>query len=198
MRTKLGRARLGAFVLATAGWLVLSGCRQDMHDQPKYEPYEVSTFFGDGQASRLPVPGTVARGLLRADSHLYRGVGADGGFATTLPMELDRALVDRGRERYDIFCSPCHGRAGDGQGMIVQRGFKQPASFHEARLRDTPYGYFFDVMTNGFGEMSDYATQVPVTDRWAIAAYLKVLQSSHYTNIAELSAEERSQLEELE
>jgi mono/diheme cytochrome c family protein len=166
-----------------------------MHDQAKYEPYEASDFYADGEASRKPVAGTVARGWLREDPHLYRGVGADGGFATTLPMELSRDLLERGRERYDIYCSPCHGRTGDGLGMIVQRGFKQPTSFHEARLREMPYGYFFDVMTNGFGQMSSYATMVPVDDRWAIAAYLRVLQSSRYAPVGELAEEDRRQLE---
>ena len=178
--------------------LLLAGCRQDMHDQPKLEPYETSTFFADGQASRLPIPGTVARGWLRDDAHLYRGVGADGGFAQTLPMELTRELVERGRERFDIFCSPCHGRTGDGQGMIVRRGFKQPSSLHHERLREMPYGYFFDVITNGFGQMSSYAVQVPVADRWAIAAYIKALQGSRHTTVEALSSEEQRQLEELE
>lgn len=175
--------------------LVFVGCRQDMHDQAKYEAYEVSDFFADGQASRLPVPGTVARGWLREDPHLYRGIGADGGFATTLPMPLSRDLVERGRERYDIFCSPCHGRTGDGQGMIVQRGFKQPASLHEARLQDMPYGYFFDVMTHGFGEMSSYAAQVPVEDRWAIASYVRALQLSRQVDVTQLNDADRRQLE---
>ena len=182
---------VGVFVVA----LALVGCRQDMHDQAKYEPYEVSDFFADGQASRLPVPGTVARGWLREDPHLYRGIGEDGGFATTLPMELSRDLVERGRERYDIFCAPCHSRTGDGLGMIVQRGFKQPASLHEVRLREMPYGYYFDVMSNGFGEMSSYAAQVPVEDRWAIAAYIRALQLSRQVDVAELTGAERRQLE---
>lgn len=195
MRTE--RRTLG---LVTAGAILLTalGCRQDMHDQPKYEPYEESDFFADGRASRQPVAGTVARGWLREDDHLYRAVGPDGGFATTLPMPLTRPLLERGRERFDIFCSPCHGRAGDGNGMIVQRGFKQPASFHEARLRDMPLGYFFDVMTNGFGEMSSYAPQVPVEDRWAIAAYVRALQSSRNQAVDSLPEADRQQLEALE
>ena len=166
-----------------------------MHDQAKYEPYEVSDFFADGQASRLPVPGTVARGWLREDPHLYRGIGPDGAFATTLPMPLSRDLVERGHQRFDIFCSPCHGRTGDGKGMIVQRGFKQPASLHEARLRDMPYGYYFDVMSNGFGEMSSYASQIPVEDRWAIASYVRALQLSQQVDVNQLTDVERRQLE---
>ncbi len=168
------------------------GCRQDMHDQPKLEAYEVSDFFADGQASRQPVEGAIARGWLRADDHLYRGVGADGAFARTLPVEVDRALLERGRERYDIFCSPCHGRTGDGRGMIVQRGFQQPTSFHDERLRAMPVGYFFDVQTNGFGQMSSYAAQVPVDDRWAIAAWIQTLQLSRNVPLDRLSGDERA------
>ena len=126
---------------------------------------------------------------------MYRGVGDDGGFAATLPLPLTRELVERGRERYDIFCSPCHGRTGDGLGMIVQRGFKRPSSFHEERLRAMPYGYFFDVITNGFGQMSSYASMVPVEDRWAIAAYMRVLQASRRVAVDELSDADRQRLE---
>jgi mono/diheme cytochrome c family protein len=185
-------------IVAVLALLTFVGCRQDMHDQAKYEPYEVSDFFADGRASRALVPGTVPRGWLRDDPHLYRGIGEDGTFATTLPMPLSRDLLERGRERFDIFCSPCHGRTGDGEGMIVQRGFKQPASLHEARLREMPYGYFFDVMSNGFGQMSSYTTQIPVEDRWAIAAYVRTLQTSRYVDVKTLSADDRRQLEELE
>ena len=192
---RIDRTSLATVALAVAALLTV-GCRQDMHDQAKYEPYEVSDFFTDGRASRLPVPGTVARGWLREDPHLYRGIGPDGGFATTLPMPLSRELVERGHQRYDIFCSPCHGRLGDGLGMIVQRGFKQPASFHEARLREMPYGYYFDVMTNGFGEMSSYRAQVPVEDRWAIAAYVRALQLSRQVPQNQLTAAERRELED--
>ncbi len=181
--------------VAALSLALLAGCRQDMHDQAKYEAYEESDFFADGEASRSLVSGTVPRGWLREDALLYRGVGADGGFATTLPMELSRDLLERGRERYEIYCSPCHGRTGDGLGMVVQRGFKQPTSFHETRLREMPYGYFFNAITNGFGQMSSYATMVPVEDRWAIAAYIRVLQSSRYAPVDELSDEDRRRLE---
>ncbi|MDH3403311.1 MAG: cytochrome c [Acidobacteriota bacterium] len=182
-------------VAAALALLVFAGCRQGMYDQARYEPYEDSDFFADGRASRLLVEGTVPRGWLRADPVLYTGIGADGGFAAELPVALTRELVERGRQRFEIFCSPCHGRTGDGLGMIVQRGFKQPASFHEARLRAMPYGYFFDVVTNGFGQMSSYASMVPVADRWAIAAYVRVLQTSRYIAVDELPAEDRRRLE---
>ncbi len=190
-----GRLRSEA-ALALVALFALVGCRQDMHDQPRLEPYEVSDFFADGVGARLPVEGTVARGWLREDDHLYRGIGDDGSFATEAPMAVDRALLERGRERYDIFCSPCHGRVGDGRGMIVQRGFKQPNSFHDERLRSMPIGYFFDVQTNGFGEMSSYSAQVPVADRWAIAAYVHALQLSQNVAAVDLSAADREALEE--
>lgn len=175
--------------------LVLTACRQDMHDGPKYEPLEESRFFADGQASRALPAGTVARGQLRADDALYRGVGPHGGFATELPVPVTRALLERGRERFEIFCSPCHGRTGDGRGMIVQRGFKAPQSFHQERLRNMPVGYYFDVMTNGFGQMSSYASQVPVEDRWAIAAWVQILQLAQHAPADRLSATERARLE---
>ncbi len=186
---------------STRAWmlslLVLVGgvaCRQDMHNQPRLEPFEASDFFADGMASRKPVEGTVARGELRADDHLYRGVDADGNFATTLPMPMTVDLLRRGRERYDIYCSPCHGRTGDGDGMVVRRGFKAPQSLHQDRLRESPPGYYFDVMTNGFGDMSGYAAQVPVEDRWAIAAYVQALQFSRHADQTRLAAADRAVL----
>lgn len=187
--TKPGARRLG---LAAAALLALSGagCRQGMYDQPKERPLASSEFFRDGLASRVPPAGTVARGWLREDRALHAGIGPDGKFVTELPaaVTFDRALLERGRQRFDVFCSPCHGRQGNGLGMIVQRGFKQPVSFHVDRLRAQPLGYFFDVMTNGFNEMSSYASQVPVEDRWAIAAYVRALQLSRNAPASELSA----------
>ncbi|MEZ5331826.1 MAG: cytochrome c [Thermoanaerobaculia bacterium] len=174
--------------------LALAACRQDMHDAPKYEPLEESRFFADGQASRPLIAGTVARGHLRDDDRLYRGVGSDGSFVTELPVEVDRDLLLRGRQRFEIYCSPCHGRTGDGRGMIVQRGFKSPQTFHQDRVRNMPVGYYFDVMTNGFGQMSSYASQVPVEDRWAIAAWVQTLQLARHAPAQRLSAEERARL----
>ena len=121
------------------------------------------------------------------DGAFATGLGADGQFVTALPVPLTRDLLERGRERFDIFCSPCHDRAGRGRGMIVQRGFKQPPSYHIDRLRAQPIGYFFDVMTNGFGEMSSYAAQVPASDRWAIAAYIRALQFSQHAPLSAVS-----------
>ena len=174
--------------------LALAGCRQDMHDQPKYEPYETSDFFADGQASRHPIEGTVARGHLREDTVFYAGLTEDGQLAATLPIELDVATLARGRELFDIYCSPCHDRAGNGSGMIVQRGFKRPESFHSVRLRQSPPGYFFQVMTNGFAEMSSYAGQIEPGERWAVAAYIRALQLSQSVDAKDLSEFERFKL----
>ena len=175
--------------------VVLPGCelRQAMYDQEKYEPMETSTFFTDGQADRLPIEGTVARGQLRLDSHLYTGK-VDGQLVTTLPLPLTRERLERGRERYDIFCSPCHDRTGSGIGMIVQRGFKRPPSFHQQRLREVPLGHFYDVITNGFGSMYNYASRIPVEDRWAIAAYVRTLQLSQNVDYDQLTEADQSKL----
>ncbi len=174
--------------------VVVGGCRQDMHNQPKYQPLEASELFPDGASSRTPVEGTVARGLLLEDSRLYRGMEADGSFVAEIPVPVTAELVARGQERYDIFCSPCHGRTGEGQGMIVQRGFKQPESFHVARLADTQDGYFYDVISNGFGQMSSYASQVKQEDRWAIVAYVRALQLSRRAPAEMLTADELQKL----
>jgi mono/diheme cytochrome c family protein len=165
-----------------------------MYDQAKVKPLAESEFFANGQSAR-PIPtDTVARGGLREDKAMYAGLGPDGKFLKELPVPLTRQLMERGHERFDIFCSPCHGKQGDGLGMIVERGFKQPSSFHTDRLREQPIGYFFDVMTQGFGQMSSYATQVPPEDRWAIAAYLRALQLSQHALVAELPPEDRAKL----
>ncbi len=164
-----------------------------MHDQPRVKPLAKSDFFDDKRASRVPVEGTVARGQLRDDAHLYTGkVGKE--LAPTYPFAVTAEVLKRGRERYTIYCTPCHGQLGRGEGMVVQRGFKRPTSFHIDRLREAPPGYFVDVMTNGFGAMSDYAAQVPAEDRWAIAAYIRALQISQHVPVADLSQEARAEL----
>ena len=241
-----GRRRVFYCLLLTACGLLLSGCRQDMQDQPRYEVYESSGFFKDGLSSRPLVEGTVPRGYLRADKHLYTGKmaqagaggssnnanqgGAQGGQESTsgssessnsaagtqpaggsaggqgnsnngstqagqagsaaqgsageaddaidFPFPVTAEVVARGRERYEIFCAMCHSSTGEGDGMIVRRGFRRPPSYHEERLRQAPVGYFFRVMTEGFGAMPPYRAQVPVQDRWAIAAYIRALQLS--------------------
>jgi mono/diheme cytochrome c family protein len=174
--------------------LAATACRNEMYDQAKAKPFSESDFFANGQNAR-PIPfDTVARGFLREDKAMYAGLGPEGKFISELPVPLNRELLSRGHERFDIFCSPCHGKTGNGQGMIVQRGFKQPSSFHVERLREQPFGYFFDVMTQGFGQMSSYASQVPPEDRWAIAAYLRALQLSQHVGVAELSDTDRANL----
>jgi len=170
------------------------GCRRDMQDQPKYIPLRQSTFFGDDRSARPLVPGTVARGHLHEDTLLETGkAGKDD--ATVFPFKVDARVLERGRERYDIYCSPCHGRTGDGDGMIVQRGFRHPPSYHEERLRTAPIGHFVDVMTNGFGAMADYRQQVEARDRWAIAAYIRALQLSQHATLGDVPAGERAKLQ---
>ena len=173
--------------------LAAAGCRQDMHDAPRYEPLEASTFFADGRSARLPVPNTVARGQLREDPLLYEGK-INGQLADEFPMPVTADVMARGQERYDVFCAPCHGRTGQGNGMAVQRGFRAPPTYHEARLRNAPVGYFFDVMTHGFGAMQDYAAQVPVADRWAIAAYIRALQFSQNATMGDVPADQAGAL----
>lgn len=174
--------------------VALGACRQDMHDAPRYEALEASPFFGNGSSARNLVANTVPRGYLRQDELLYTGkVG--GQFATTFPMAVTADVMARGQERFNVFCAPCHGRTGVGNGMIVQRGFRQPPSYGEQRLRDAPAGYFFDVMTNGFGAMQDYAAQVPVADRWAIVAYIRALQLSMNATVADVPADRRADLD---
>lgn len=156
---------------------LFNACRQDMADQPAYRPLQESNFFADGQASRQLVAGTVARGQLRDDVHLYTGK-KDGQFVTAFPFAVDKAVVKRGQERFNIYCAPCHGQVGSGNGMIVQRGFKRAASLYEERLRNQSVGYYFDVISNGYGAMAGYSAQVNVRDRWAIIAYIRALQAS--------------------
>jgi hypothetical protein len=183
-----------AAACAAAAALSVAGCRQDMHDQPKVEPLERSSFFPDNRAARPLPANTVARGQLALDEHLATGK-LRGEFADTFPVEVTRALLERGRERYDIYCSPCHDRTGSGRGMIVERGYPRPRSFHEERLREAPPGYFFSAATNGFGVMPSYATQVPVLDRWAIVAYVRALQLSQHASLEELEPPIRRLLE---
>lgn len=186
--------RHNVVVLIVAACGVLAGCRQDMHDAPRYEPLEGSTFFDDGRSSRMLVANTVARGMLREDEHLYAGK-IDGQLTDMFPMPVTAEVMARGRDRFNVFCSPCHGRTGQGNGMVVQRGFRAPPSYHEERLRNAPAGYFFDVMTHGFGAMPDYAAQVPVADRWAIAAYIRALQFSQRATVNDVPPERRADLD---
>lgn len=222
-----------------------AGCRQDMHDQPKYKPLEPSATFKDGRSSRPLVEGTVPRGFLREEALLYTGretaatgvgqanagqegaAGADGardgatstpatqqvtdvtggragqaqqgqtgqGFSNSFPFPVDGTVLDRGEERYNIYCAVCHDRMGSGRGMVVRRGYRQPPSLHIDRLRQAPAGYFFDVITNGFGAMPDYAASITPRDRWAIVAYIRALQLSHQGTVADVPPEERNKLD---
>jgi hypothetical protein len=171
--------------LGLLGILALAGCRQDMHDQPRFKPLAKSDFYADLRSARPPVEGTVARGQLQEDTYFYTGrVGHDPG--DYMPFPVTEEVLQRGRERFNIYCSPCHSRLGDGNGMIVQRGFQHPPSYHTDRLRKAPLGYFFEVMTQGFGAMPDYAEQVPPRDRWCIVAYIRALQLSQNATQAEV------------
>ena len=230
----MGR-RARVFILASGFCLLASGCRQDMQDQPRYEVYEGSKFFADGQASRPYVEGTVPRGYLREDTAFYqgrRGISASGqpqgllqttspnvpgggqaagggdvnvrgnaggpvgvttaggtqgaaardGLVNEFPFPITEQDLNRGQERYGIYCALCHGATGFGDGMIVRRGFRRPPSFHDDRLRGEPLGHFFDVITNGWGAMASYSDAVPPDDRWRIIAYLRTLQLSRQSN----------------
>jgi hypothetical protein len=187
-------SRCRALACIAFGLMVLAGCRQDMHEQPRYEPLEPSAFFADGRSSRPLVEGTVARGHLRLDELLYTGK-ANGEPSETLPFPVTRELLGRGQERYNIYCTPCHDHVGNGQGMIVQRGLRPPPSFHIERLRAAPIGHFFDVITNGYGAMANYAVEVTTADRWAIAAYIRALQLSQHAEVAELPEADRRHLQ---
>jgi mono/diheme cytochrome c family protein len=189
---RTNQLRRGAVLVLLAA--AVTACRQDMHDQPKYRPLRGSEIFADKRSARPFVPGTVARGTLREDAVLYTGtIGTE--FVTGIPVKVTAELLARGRTQFRVFCSPCHGRTGRGDGMIVQRGFKKPSSYHVDRLRQAPIGYFYDVMTNGFAAMSDYSAQVSPADRWAIAAYVRALQYSQYAPAAEVPADKHGELE---
>jgi len=183
--------KLGALVLAVAG---LSACRQDMHDQPKYVPLRPSEFFLDGRSARPLPENTIARGHLNDDAVFYTGKGADGKPVADFPFPVTKEVILRGQQRYNVYCTPCHDRTGRGNGMIVRRGYRQPPTYNSDRLRDQPNGYFYDVITNGFGAMPDYAAQIQPQDRWAIVAYIRALQLSERASINDVPAEARGQL----
>jgi mono/diheme cytochrome c family protein len=168
-----------------------------MYNQPKYKPLAKSDFFADKRASRPLVEGTVARGMLdTASAALGKGgPPIPDALATTLPLPLTRELLSRGRERYEIFCTPCHDRTGGGQGMVVRRGYRPPPSLHIERLREAPVGQLYDVMTRGLGAMPDYAQEIPPADRWAIAAYIRALQLAQHARIDDVPAQERPKLD---
>ena len=185
MRNLQRFAALGMLAL-----LALAGCRQDMHDQPRFKPLAKSDFYADLRSARPPVEGTVARGELQQDRYFYTGmIGGGNTPGNYLPFPATAAVLARGQERFNIYCAPCHSRLGDGNGIVPSRGFaKKPPSFHTARLEKAPLGYFFDIMTHGFGIMPDYAAQIAPRDRWAIVAYIKALQLSQKATAADVPA----------
>ena len=188
------KTRIVVAACGLAASVLVAGCRQDMHDQPKFKPYAKSDFYADQRSARPLVDGTIARGHLNQDTMLVTGK-VDGKPAAVFPFAITKAVMDRGHERYDIFCSPCHSRTGMGDGMIVRRGYRKPPTFHLDRLRQAAPGYVFDVITSGFGAMPDYAAQIPVSDRWAIVAYLRALQRSQQATVSDVPAAERARLE---
>jgi mono/diheme cytochrome c family protein len=155
--------------------VTIVGCRQDMHNQPKYRPLRASAVWANGSSARPLIEGTVARGTLNEDAALFTGK-VSGAPVTEMPFAITDADLNRGQERFNIYCAPCHDQTGSGRGMVVQRGYRQPPSFHIERLKTAPPGYLFDVITNGFGAMPDYRAQVNARDRWRIIAYIRALQ----------------------
>jgi hypothetical protein len=181
----------GALLIALAAGV---GCRQDMQDQPKYIPLRPSDFFGDGRSERPLIEGTVARGHLDDDTAYYTGRGPDGKFVDEFPFPVTKDVVERGQNRFNIYCSPCHDRLGNGNGKIVRRGYRHPPSYHIDRLRQVPNGYIYDVITSGFGAMPDYSAQIHPSDRWAIVSYVRALQLAHNGKIDDVPADKRGDL----
>jgi mono/diheme cytochrome c family protein len=201
---RLSAGKISCFLLVVAFCLLSFGCRYDMQDQPRYRAQKKSDFFSDGKAMRDLPEGTVPRGLLKENKAFYTGkkdnadpnaavqTTTDAGGNTLVasfpndisdfPVPITKEVIDRGQQRYNIYCIVCHGPTGAGDGMIVRRGFPQPPTYHDDRLRNAPVGHFFDVMTNGWGKMNSYAAQIPVADRWAIVAYIRTLQVSQNPN----------------
>lgn len=185
---------------ALLGLLLVSGCDRngsfapvDMWNRSRYKPYEETTFFPDGSTSRPLPANTVARGQLRIDEAKYYGT-LNGNYVDTFPFPMTAEELQRGQQRYQIYCQPCHGETGYGDGMIVKRGFSPPPSYHLDRLRKAPTGHFYDVITNGYGAMYSYANRVPTNDRWRIAAYIRVLQRSQNPNAGEVPANANGKL----
>jgi mono/diheme cytochrome c family protein len=171
----------------------LTGCRDDMHNQPRYKPLAASEFFADHRSERPEIEGTVARGHLKIDSARYTGK-FNGEDIDQFPIPITRADIERGRERFNIYCTPCHGRLGDGNGMVVLRGYRQAASYYSDKLMKAPVGHFFDVMTNGFGAMPSYASRVQPDDRWRIVAYIRALQLSESAKLTDVPPDQRQNL----
>jgi mono/diheme cytochrome c family protein len=177
----LRRTTIALFTL-----LFAAGCEDNMRDQARIKPFEESPFFSDGRSARPLPPGTIARGQLPKNVE-----------STRMPVAVTRELLQRGRERYAIFCTVCHGADGNGKGIVVERGFSPPPSYHDERLRSADDGYLFDVITNGKGAMYPYASRVPTEDRWAIVAYIRALQLSQHSKLEDVPESERTKLREM-
>jgi mono/diheme cytochrome c family protein len=189
--------RLAAATIACASMLGLAGCRQDMHNQPKFYPQRGTSFYADGRSARPQVLGTVARGQEDAGSYFRTGM-VNGAEGDGLPLPLTTELIERGQERYNVYCTACHSRTGNGRGMIVMRGFMPAANFHTERLRSAPLGHFYNVITNGYGAMPDYSGQIEPADRWAIAAYVRALQLSQHATAADAGGAKVEKMEDVE
>lgn len=189
--------RLAAVTVACASMLGLAGCRQDMHNQPKFYPQRGTSFYADGRSARPQVQGTIARGQEDAGSYFRTGM-VNGAEGDGLPVPLTAELIERGQERYNVYCTACHSRAGNGRGMIVMRGFMPAGNFHTERLRSAPLGHFYSVITNGYGAMPDYAAQIEPADRWAIAAYVRALQLSQHATTADAGSAKIEKMEDVE
>jgi mono/diheme cytochrome c family protein len=200
-------ARHAALAIMVMAALLAAGCFRglpsdnppihaipDMDEQPKYNPQEASKFFPDGSAMRPPVPGTVAQGQLRQDSAFFEGRDANGQFLQIAPVHITPGLLERGQERFNIYCSPCHSRLGDGRGIMVERGYTPPPTFHSDRLRQIADGHIFNVITNGVRTMPSYSDQIRPEDRWAIVVYLRALQRSHNAGIQDVPEELRTKI----
>lgn len=186
--------RLAVAMVCCPHLVVLAGCKQKMSEQPRAETYEKAEFFSDQVSARSLAEGAIPRGHMPQETELHTGK-RDGTFVNGFPMRLNEQLLLRGRDRFNAFCAPCHDRAGTGRGIVVQRGFRAPESFHTARLRDLSEGYLFDVVTSGFGRMPAFSTQLGLRDRWAVVAYVRALQLSQNATLADVPAESRATLE---
>jgi len=176
-----------AVCMAIGTTLMMAGCRQDMQDQPKFIPQRGTTFFADGRSARPQVANTVARNQMHTDEYFYTGI-ENGKEGDGLPIALTPSVMQRGQERYNIYCTPCHSRVGNGAGMIVQRGYRPAGNYSQPFLMNAPLGHFFAVMTNGYGAMPDYASQLNPEDRWAVAAYIRALQLSQNAKASDVPA----------
>lgn len=193
-RSRIARFRASRVAMICLPLAMLAGCRDDMQNQPRYNPLRASTLFGDGRSARPRIPDTVAREELDLTETNLSGL-RNGEPVDTFPFELTRADLLRGQQRFEIYCAPCHGRLGYGDGIIVRRGFPTAANYHRPELLDAPAGHFVDVMANGFGRMASYGDRIPMKDRWRIVGYIRVLQLSQNATMAQVPQGDRDQLE---